>query len=139
MDEKKLQEKYMEFKMLEQQITQVQKQVQALENQLTELVGVNESLEELKNVGDGTEILVPISNGIFTKAALKANEDLIVNVGANVAVNKKIPEAKKLIETQLVEIKKMHDHMNSELEKFAQKAAEVEKELSGMVSEAEVK
>lgn len=135
MDEKQLQEKYMEYKLLEQQMTQIQKQIQMIENQLTELASVNEGLDELKNVKEGTEILVPVSNGIFTKAALKDNGNLIINVGSNIAVNKKFPEAKELIQTQLTEMQKMHDHMNSELEKLAQKAGEVEQELSSMVSE----
>jgi len=135
MDEAKVQEKYVEYKTLEQQIKQVQKQIQVLENQLMEISTVTESLDELQQVNEGTEILIPISNGIFTKASLKDNKELIVNVGANVAVNKKIPETKKLMDTQQEEIKKMHEHMNSELEKLAVKATVIEKELATMVED----
>ena len=117
-NEQELQEKYMELQLLEQNVKVAQSQVQTLMTQLAELESVNETLNELKDMKQGSELLVPISNGIFIKADLKNKDELTINVGADVAVEKSIPETKKLLEEQKKEIEKLQQRTLEELQKF---------------------
>ena len=96
MGKEELQEKYIELQMIEQQMKQIQKQAQLVDSQMNELAVAHQALDDIKKTKPGTKILVPISNGIFAKAEIKDNEDLIVNVGANVIVNKDFESTKGL-------------------------------------------
>lgn len=133
--EKKAQEAYMEFKMLEQHIKQLQSQLEAITHQLVELHSTANSLEEFKKLDAGKEIFVPLSSGIFAKADIKDTSEVLVNVGANVVVKKDIASAKKLIQNQMEEIKKIQRHMVEELEKMTSHAAGIETKLQALVSQ----
>ncbi len=135
MSEQEVKGKYMELQMLEQQMKQVQKQIQMIENQSIELTIAHQALESLKNIKPGTEILVPISNGVFIKAELKDNQELIVNIGSNITANKDAESAKGLIKEQIDEMKTVQEHMALELERLGRNAASIEKELHKMISE----
>ena len=100
MSKEELQNKYMQYQMIDQQMKQIQQQVQVIEKQLVDLAVTRQAMDDLEKTNVGSEILVPVSNGIFTKAELKDNKKLILNVGSNTAVEKSIPETKKLIDNQ---------------------------------------
>ena len=133
--EKKAQEMYMEFKAIEQHIKQLQQQLEAVTNQLIELHGTGSSLEELRKIYSGKEIFVPLSSGIFAKARVQDTSELLVNVGAGVAVKKDVASTKKLIQNQIEEIKKIQKHMIEELEKMTSHAAGIESQLQSLVSQ----
>ena len=73
--EEKLKEKYIEMKIIEEQMKEIQKQSNAVEQQLMEMVSVTQSLEDFKKTKKGDDILVPISSGVFAKAALQDNKE----------------------------------------------------------------
>ncbi len=131
--ERMLQERYMELQMIVSQIKQIQQHIEKMEAQLAELKSVGEALDDLKDVKKGTEILVPVSNGIFVKADIKESDRLIINVGSNVAVEKSNTETKEMIGAQVVEIEKYKDHLTMQLQEFERNAVEIEKELQAMV------
>jgi len=128
--QKVMQQKYMEMQMLAQQIQQLQKQLELLANQIFELNTTNEALESISKTNLGKDILVPVASGIFIKAQLKDNQDVLVNVGSGTAVKKKIPEAKELINEQLVEIDAFKKELESNLKNLIAKVQGMEKELS---------
>ena len=133
--EQKTQEIYMEYKAIDEHIKQLQKQLEALTNHLVEIHSTNSSLEDLDKIKKGKEIFVPISSGIFAKGTINDTSELLVNVGANVVVTKDIASAKKLIQHQIDEMKKVHKRMLEELQNMAQKAAELEMQLQSLTSE----
>ena len=133
--EKKAQEMYMEFKAVEQHTKQLQQQLEAVTRQLIELHGTGNSLEEFKKIDSGKEIFVPLSSGIFAKASVQDTSELLVNVGAGVAVKKDVASTKLLIQTQIDEIKKIQKHMVEELEKLTSHAAGIESQLQSLVSQ----
>lgn len=133
-EEEKIQKLYIEFQMLSNTIKQLEKQSTLLENQLIELISTNQSLEDMKKVKPGTEILAPLSSGIYVKAQLKDGNNFIVNVGSSVALNKDIVSTKKIIEEQILEIRKMQENFAGELQGNADKAASIEKEMKKIAS-----
>ena len=133
--EKKVQEMYMEFQALDQRIKQIQKHLEVLTNQIMEMTGTGNSLDEINKMKKDRELLVPLSSGIFAKATLSDTTDLLVNVGANVVVTKNIASAKKLINGQVEEMKKLQRRMIEDLEKMAERAGNLEVQLQSMVSQ----
>lgn len=132
--EKKAQEMYMEFQVLDQHIKQLQKQLEMVTNQLVELNMTSGSLDEFGNIKAGKEIFVPLSSGIFAKASIKDTSSLLVNVGANVAVTKDVASTKKIIQNQIEEVRKIQKQMVDELEKMTSHAAQMEMNLQEFIS-----
>ncbi len=125
------QELMMKFAMFEQEIKQLQEQQQAVEQGMQEIMAVNFGLDDL--VGKkGKEILAPIGRGIYAKAELKS-EDLLVDIGEKKFVSKSIPDAKKLIESQ---IKKLQDVKKQLDETLEEKSQEVQKMIEGVQGSA---
>lgn len=133
--EKKAQELYMEFQLIDKHIKQMQQQLEMVTHQLIELNSTNNSLDEFKKIDAGKEIFVPLSSGIFAKANIKDTSELLVNVGANVAVKKEVASTKRLIQNQMEEVKKIQKQMIEELEKMTNHAAQLEMKLQELVSQ----
>ncbi|MCH8003836.1 MAG: prefoldin subunit alpha [Nanoarchaeota archaeon] len=132
--EEKLQKLYVEFQILSQHIKQLEEKSTALNNQLMELAVTNQSLGDIKKVKQGTDILVPLSSGIYAKAELKDSKNFIVNVGSNVTTLRDVDSTKKLIEDQINEIKNLQEQLVEELQENTSKAALLEQEINKIAS-----
>ena len=99
-DETISEEKYRQLQQLQQQVEQITEYVEKMQGQQKELDASIEALSELQKTNINTEILAPIAHGIFLKAGLTDNQRLVVNVGAEVTVEKNIPEVLSLLAEQ---------------------------------------
>ena len=133
--EEKLQKLYMEFQILSQRIQQLEKQNEALNNNLMELMVTNQSLDDIKSIKEKTEILVPISSGIYAKADIKESDSFLVNVGANTILVKDLKSTKEVIESQIVEIRKLQESLAEQLQEMVAKASSMEQEINQIASE----
>ena len=132
---KDLQKKYMEYQMLEQQIKQIQQQMEKLETQEKEAVVVEQSIADIAAAKTGTEILVPISGGVFFRADVKDSNRFLVNVGGGVVVEKDIDSAKELIHSQVTEISKYKTHLAEQLAEQVMQYQLIEQELHKLVED----
>ncbi|MBT3464597.1 prefoldin subunit alpha [archaeon] len=123
------QELYSELQMLDQQIKQVQVHMEKLDEQLAEIVSVNVILEDIKDVKKGTETMVPIANGVYIKTKIEDTDDLLVNVGANTIVSKKIPEVKEMILQQETEIKGYKEKILGNFQVLIKRVEDIQEEL----------
>lgn len=127
--EKEAQEKYMTLQLLDKQIKNVQVQIQSLEQQANELQTVRQNLEVFKTVKNGSEILLPLAQGIFAKAELKDNLNVAVNVGASTIVQKDIEQTQTMLEEQTKEVIGVQDKLMHQLQRFVHEAQKTENEL----------
>lgn len=132
--EEKMQKLYLEFQVLNNTIKQLENQNNVVDSQLMELAVTSQSIDELKNIKKGTEILIPISTGIFAKAELKDNEKFIVNVGSNITLKKDIDSTKKLVQSQIEDLRKLQEDLINELQNSTSKAAVLEREINKIAS-----
>lgn len=133
MDKKEeLQENYLKLQFLNEQIKEIEKQAQLFSNQIVELTLTAQSLDDFKNIKEGTEILVPVNQGMYAKAELKNNKDLLVNVGSDVSVKKNIEDTKKLITNQIEKVKEIQQQMVLNLQKLTSQASLIEKEINSL-------
>jgi len=129
MSNEELQALFGEFQELNQGLQQIEKQLSLIANQVVELTVSKQYLEDLHKVKEGTPILVPISNGIYAKASLLDNEQLIVNIGANTMLPKTKSEAQSLIDSQITELREMQAALSEEMKENAEKAVALENEM----------
>lgn len=125
-----MQQKYLQFQTLQQQIEQISEHVEMLNQQNME---IDVSIMAIKEVGKteiGKEILAPIANGIFLKSELKDNQRLVVNVGSEVTVEKTIQETAELLERQKEKTSSKIIEANEVLKELNEEAMKIYEEVS---------
>lgn len=136
-DESNMQAKYYEFQMINEQLKELAQQAQVLEEQINDLNTTMEALDVLEKTEEKTELLVPVSQGIFAKTTLKENDKLLVNVGANVVVDKNVKQTKEIIADRLKRMQEFNNQTVENMEALNSRAKELLAELQSMVAEEE--
>ncbi len=124
MEEKEeLQKKIIAYRVLESKLNSFVKQRDILLSKLVEIQNTLTSIEEIKKRKD--EILFPLGSETFMRGRIVSKNKIIVGIGANIALEKSIEDAKKIlekrkleIETNLNEIQKSILNISSQLEKL---------------------
>ena len=97
----------------------LQQQVDTLNATITELSVAMDTLATVKGE-DKKETLVPIGAGSFIITELKNTDEVIMGLGAGVAVKKKIDDAKDSIAEQKQELEELRDKMSADLQKITE-------------------
>ena len=133
--EKELQQKYLELQLINNQMNQMQQHLNLIEAQILDLKHLENSLEEIKNVKEDTEILVPLGSGTFIKGKLIDNKEVLMNVGANTIVKKDLEDAISIIKNQEEELKNLIEQVERELTEVSVQAQIVQQEVQDLVKE----
>lgn len=128
-----VQEKYIQFQIIAEQMKQVQQQLQLFDEQLIELSAVIQSLDDFKKLKKETGILVPVNNGIFAEGKIENIDELMVNVGSNVVVKKDVESTKAMLQQRSEELNRQREQIVIGLQALAQRARELEKEILELV------
>lgn len=136
MNKEEIQERYLELQEFSIQLKQLQEQLTNLEAQIFEMQKTKESIEDLEKMKDKKEILIPIANGIYSKAELNAEDKLIVNIGADLMVKKSFEDTKKLIDEQIQELIKIINEISSELRNGSVNFQYMQREFQELASKA---
>lgn len=115
--QKEVQKKYVELQLLNQQIKSAQEQFILLQQQLNELMNLEVSIIELKDIKKNSEFFSSIGSGILVSSKLTDNEHVLVNVGAGILIEKNINEAVDLIKSQIknvnVSLESIREQLNN--------------------------
>jgi len=128
-DNKYEQERLMELQYLDSQIKQSEEQMTQIETQIAELNDVIMNLSEIKDMKPGSEILLPIANGIFAEAEIKNVKKLRVNVGAGVVTEKTPEQTTEMLKEHLNKIESYKEEMFMQLQAMVNQASLIQKEL----------
>ena len=107
----------MEMQMLQQEVQKVEQEIVELEKRKIELEMVLSSLDEIKKQ-KGDETLIPIGSGVFVKGKLTQKDKVLINIGADVVIEKNVVDAKKIIQKQSEGITAIQQKMESDLREF---------------------
>ncbi len=116
--EKEIQEKYIQFQVLQQQAEQLTKYLEELEQKHLEFNQTVQQLKEFEKIPANTSTLIPLAAGIFVEGKLSENQELIVNVGANTLVKKTIPQIIKMITKQIDEVELAQMKLTQDIQKI---------------------
>ncbi len=134
--EEQIKQKYMEFKVLQEHIQKINEHMDVLKNQTLEINSTKEAIKEFAVLNIGSEILVPIADGIFIKGELKNNKDMLINVGADTVVERSIFDVMQLIEEQQSQAQTRLIEAQALLEEFEKQAMKIYEEVESHVREA---
>lgn len=126
---REMQQKYMEMSLYDQQLKQIQQQMQQIEQQAMEVEYVVQCLADMANVEPDTEILVPMSSGIFIKAKIVDTKTALINVGGNTAIEKPFSDVQDMLRIQVKELRKVQEDLAAKMQEIAHKAGKIEAEV----------
>ena len=124
--ENEQQELLFKLSMFEQQIRQVQQQINAVDEGISELEILNIGLNEIDD-GKDKEIFAPVGRGIFVKAKV-LSEKLSVDVGGKNFVKKSVPETQEMIKRQIEKLGEIKKELDGSLR-------EITKEVEMLINE----
>ena len=122
----------MQLQLVGQHLEKMQDQLQKTHEQIAEVDFVIQSLKDFSQVKEGEEILVPVTNGVFARAVLKSTEKMIVNVGAETAVHKSIPDTVSMLEGQKGRLVQFRDQLVDVVQQLMGKVGELRSEIQAM-------
>jgi len=139
MSEEKLQQKYMEYNVLGQQLEQTQQQLMALQNMINDMLSAKQTLDVIKNETGEPEIFVPLGGNSFVKATVKDTTKVLTGVGAGVVIEKEIPDAIKTVEGQISELSETQKKLQESLVEMNKRLGELEPEMQKLLQKSQRK
>jgi len=104
-----------ELQVLEELANSLQTRIGVIEAAITELRTAQRTLEGLEKEGVESELLIPIGGSSFITARLQSIEKIVVGVGAGVAVEKSLEDAKKSISERIATMERARDAYRARL------------------------
>ena len=121
-EEEELRKLSVEMRFLEQTAESLQQRISMVNAAMTDLTYANMALESIEKEKENAELLVPIGGSSYIKVKLASPDKVIVGMGANVSIEKTLPEAKAIVEERLEELEKT---MRSAQQQFGQIAERI--------------
>ena len=104
-----------ELQVLEELANSLQTRIGVIEAAIAELRTAQRTLEGLEKEGVESELLIPIGGNSFITARLQSIEKIVVGVGAGVAVEKSLEDAKKSISERIATMERARDAYRARL------------------------
>ncbi|MHC1609926.1 MAG: prefoldin subunit alpha [Candidatus Methanofastidiosia archaeon] len=93
--------------MLERQIEALNQNMKMMQSHLHELLVTKETLTNIKDAKTGQEVLFPIGGGCFAFGKIVQSNQVIVNIGSNIAVKESTDKGIVSVESRIEDIKKL--------------------------------
>ncbi|MGO9387580.1 MAG: prefoldin subunit alpha [Methanobacterium sp.] len=118
-ERKRLEAMVNELNMYQGQADVLNQQMETVKSTIADLNIASETLETIKDKKD-TETLVPIGAGSFIITEIKNTDEVIVGLGAGVAVKRSIDSAKESIKDQKTDLETLLNKMMTDLNKLTE-------------------
>lgn len=122
-DEETLRRLAVELQILEGTAEALQERINLVSATLTEFRVANATLDDLGKEKKGVSLFVPIGGGSYVEANLETAEKVVVGIGAGVAVERTVKEAKENVENRVAELDKTRSSL---LQQFRQVISKIE-------------
>jgi prefoldin alpha subunit len=122
-------ELYAELKELDQEIKKVNSHVETIDEQIAELQANKQILSQFSGLSAGDELRVPLVAGVYFKAELKDTKKVMVNVGANVTVEKEPLEVIDILSGQVTELTEYRANLVAQMKELIVRIEQIQKEV----------
>ena len=131
MKNEEIQRQLYQIEVYKQQINKLQEELGRIELLKLEILKSIESMEGLK---ESKEILVPLGGGVFVKAVVQDTQRVIVNVGADVFVEKSMEESIADLKKTSEELNEAENKIKEQMAKTLAVIEKLQKELESKIS-----
>lgn len=131
-DQQRLEEIMNELNLYKSQADLIQQQIESVKASLNELEILESTLKTIKD-GEDLEALVPVGAGSFINAELKNTDEIIMSIGAGVAIKKKFEAANETINSQKEDLNKALNQLMQNLQKLSEVIEQLTPEAEELV------
>lgn len=104
-----------ELRLLEGTAEALQSRINLVNAALTELTIASVTLEGIEKEKEDSSLFVPIGGGSYVKAKLESADKVIVGMGAGVATERTVKEARENLEKRIGELEKTRNTLQQQL------------------------
>jgi prefoldin alpha subunit len=113
-----------ESRFLEEAVNELQSRINMTNAAINELRVSSMTLEGLEKEKKGSQLFVPIGGGSYVKAKLVTAKKVVVGVGADVAVERTLKEAKEELEVRIAELEKTREALVQQFNQVVERIQE---------------
>lgn len=129
MKEREFYDKYALYQQLRAEVDARLKQRDLVANTINEISLTINAIDDIKNVDEGKEILVPLGSGAFVAATLKDNKKMLLDLGSDTYTRKPLHEGAENLKGRNEELQKAMVSINMELASIEKRLAELSIEI----------
>ncbi|MEM3526424.1 MAG: prefoldin subunit alpha [Candidatus Jordarchaeaceae archaeon] len=133
-DQRNLERILVELNAYEQQAQILQRRIDLINASLQEIALTSESLDELKNIDENNEVLMPLGSGIYVKARIIERKKVICSIGADIVVDKDITGAQLSLDQRSMALQNALQATGQQLQQTANKINELNKAAQALAS-----
>ncbi len=122
----------MQHSELQKRAESVQQQMGMIQTSTQECAKALATIEELNDIEDGTEMMVPIGSGSFVSANVSRINNIVVDIGAGFSIERPLKDAKEILENRKAKLEKAFENMSNALEQIGQQMQSIESYLSSI-------
>jgi len=100
---------------------------------ITEMENTIQAIDELSKVSDEIETLFLLGSNAYAKGKIIDTKRILVNIGANVLVEKSLEDAKKFFESRIESLRKVILESQQQLASISARLSKLEPELRKIV------
>jgi len=135
-DEKEVQNAMMVYQLLQGQLEQLKQQGAHVQSRFAEVETTRLGLEEMKDLKDETEILIPLGSGVYSTEKHMKNSTLLVDLGAGVMIKKTPQEALEIIEKKKTDVEKLTTKLQQEMTSVITQINQLGTQLEAFMAQA---
>lgn len=136
--EKELKKKLLAYRALEGRMSTLAKQQNMFASKVLEIQSTIESIGEIKKgEKEMNDILFPLGSAAYTKGAVADRNRLIVEVGADVALEKTSDEARMTLEKRKKELEEAMGVLQKEIQSISAMMQKTETDAQGIIQQAQ--
>lgn len=118
-----------QLQLTNQRLQELQDHLELAQQQLEHATIAQHMIEQLQTAKKGQEMLIPVGNGIFFSVQASDVKTVKTAVGAGVVVDKSAQEALSFVDTQLKEIRQVHQELIVSYESTVEKANQLQESI----------
>jgi len=134
-DNEQLQNVYVQLQLIENQLVEIQEQVIQVENKKQEILNLQEGLKEIGKSKSNINSFSQIGLGIYAKSKILDTKKLIVNVGADLFVEKNVNDISKILKKQFVQFKDLSKNLTQNYQILTIQAQAMQAQLQEGIKE----
>jgi prefoldin alpha subunit len=131
-NQKEFQEKLLLYQLLENKVNSLMKRREMILSKIVETETTINSLDELDKSKD-EDILFPLGSNTYIQGMIKKREKIIVELGANIAVEKDTEKTKEILQSRKNNLQTILQTIEKELVNASREMAKLEPEIRSMV------
>ncbi len=133
MSKEKLQEKYVLYQLLQQNLETLRQQLEMVERQFIETKTTEQVFKDLKSGKGNDDVLIPLGSGCYGKGRVMDTKNFLVGVGANIMTQKTMKSAELFLQERERELENASREIQEHMSKVANQIDEIATEIQAMV------